>query len=203
MNFRRTGPESNNMPSTNAIDVVDLLGGEIQKTTLHSIYLTNQYDDEVEIIHMPLSATKSEALASPVGEESEDELRPILLQSPFRSAPVPSLDWLQTCLEEMETNPEIDLTSEHPTSPHKYTRLRRSARGPMQAEFIDFTKDCVLKSRLNELRINAQTPEEKKELDDLEAILGCHGATRPRRNRRSKKLIRKNPRALSYLKLAI
>uniref|UniRef100_A0A093V3T8 Carbonic anhydrase n=1 Tax=Talaromyces marneffei PM1 TaxID=1077442 RepID=A0A093V3T8_TALMA len=171
-----------------------------QKVLLDSIFFTGQ-DDEAAFITTRLSATESvEPLASPVNHEREDELLPILFQSPFRSAPVPSLDWLQTCLEETSTQSVIDLTAEQSASPTKSMRVRRPARKCMRAGFVDFTNDRALKSRLDELSVKDHTtPKEKKELDELEAILGCHGRSRPKTKRRSSGVIRKNARAKNFI----
>lgn len=230
------------MSNMNEIDVFDFLDDEIQNPTLHSIYLTNKYDDEEAIIYMPLSATETlEPLAPPLEEKREDELLSILFQSPFCSPEVPSLEWLEVCMEESSIssvidlgfenpavslksirvqNPAkkpiqaglidftedytaksslgesvIDLTSENPAVSFKSMRLRRSIKKPIREGFLDFTRDCAARSRLDELYINASTTREKKELDDLEAILGCSGKLKLRKKRQSRGATRRKTRA--------
>lgn len=157
------------------------------------IFLTDQDDEVASITINPMATECIRTFASPADEERVDELLSIFLQSPFPSAPTPPLSWLEACLDP-STDPAIALT-EQSALPPKFVHVRRSAKKRVRVGFIDFTKDCNLKLRLDELYMkDPTTQKEKKELDDLEAILGCHSGSRSRKERR-RKSIRKNGRA--------
>lgn len=151
---------------------------QMQDMLPETVFLTDHDVGELTPISViPFAATTTENPVFSIDGEDEVELLSIFLQSPSASIPTPSLQWLETCMQEIPTKFAADVTSEHTAL--SLMHGQRPAKTRARAGFVDFTKDHNLKARLEELqRMEDRTDEERKEMDDLAAILGCRGRLR-------------------------